>query len=137
MHKTASLRLLLPALTGALLALPSLGQAAAGDDACNALIEARTSLVRMLGVNDPRHLTKMRAQVDSASANLDGLLNAMSATDPARVTAVKPTWEAFKKTREQEIIPAIMQGNHKEARTLVVGVQSERMREMKAVLGCK
>jgi hypothetical protein len=137
MHKTASLRLLLPALTSALLALPSLGHAAAGDDACNALIEARTSLVRMLGVNDPRHLTEMRAQVQVASANLEGLLSTMSATEPARVAAFKPTWEAFKKTREQEIIPAIMQGNHKEARTLVVGVQSQRMREMKAVLGCR
>lgn len=130
-------RPLFPLLAAALLALPTTASAAPNDKACAALGEARAVLVRMLDVQDRQRLKQMRAQVHTASANLEGILNDMRATDPERVAAFRPTWEAFKKTRELAIIPVLINGGHDDARILVMGVQAERLQQMKAVLGCQ
>lgn len=132
-----TLHRLLLLLTVLLTALPVQAQATPPEYACAALVEARAGLMRMLDVRDPRLLMRMRAQVHYASAVLEGMLNGMSATDPERVAAFKPHWEAFKKTRELAIIPALMLGGHDDARILATGVQAERLEEMKKVLGCR
>lgn len=130
-------RPLLPLLAATLLALPTTTPAASNDKACAALAEARAVLVRMLDVQDRQRLKQMRARVHAASANLEGLLNQLSTTEPERVAAFRPTWEAFKKTRELAIIPVLLNGGHDDARILVMGVQAERFEDMKAVLGCQ
>jgi hypothetical protein len=136
MIKPAS-RLLPSLLTVFLLAqpLPALASASA-DYACAALTEARTGLMLMLDVRDPRLLARMRAQVRHASAFLEGMVNQMSATEPERAAAFRPHWEAFKRTRELAIIPALMLGDHEDARILATGVQAERLAAMKQALGC-
>lgn len=131
------LRRLLPILTVFLMAqAPQAVASATADYACAALTEARTGLMLMLDVRDPQLLARMRAQVRHASAFLEGMVNQMSATEPERVAAFRPHWEAFKRTRELAIIPALMLGDHEDARILATGVQAERLEAMKKALGC-
>jgi hypothetical protein len=46
-------------------------------------------------------------------------------------------WEAFKATRENEIVPAVYAGDKEKAKGLASGVQAERMKQMKAAMGCQ
>jgi Skp family chaperone for outer membrane proteins len=113
-------------------------QAATPADACANLGEARTQLVAMLGESDKAKLDGLKAKVHAASDKLDKDLAAMaSGPDASKVTAFKPAWEAFKQTRETEIIPALYAGDKEKAKGLATGVQAGRMKEMKAAMGCQ
>lgn len=125
-------------LAAALLCLAGNVYAATPADACANLGEARTHLVAMLGESDPAKLDGLKAKVHAASDKLDKDLAAMaSGADAAKVGAFKPVWEAFKATRENEIIPALYAGDKEKAKGLATGVQAGRMKEMKAAMGCQ
>jgi hypothetical protein len=80
----------------------------------------------------------MVEQVHAASAALDADLAAMAGgADAAKGDAFKPVWEAFKTTRETEIIPAVKAGDAATAKGIATGVQAGRMKEMKAAMGCE
>lgn len=91
----------------------------------------------MLGATDPAALDGLKAKVHAASDKLDADLAAMEGgPDAAKVAAFKPVWEDFKKTREGEIIPAIYAGKTADAKALATGIQAERMKTLKAAMGC-
>ena len=46
-------------------------------------------------------------------------------------------WEAFKTTRETEIIPALYAGDKDKAKGLATGVQAGHMKVMKAAMACQ
>ena len=125
-------------LTAALLCCAGNVNAATPADACANLGEARTNLVAMLGEADATKYDGYKAKVAEATGKLDKDLAAMAAgPDAAKVTAFKPVWEAFKATRDTEIVPAIYAGNKDKAKELATGVQAGRMKEMKAAMGCQ
>lgn len=130
----ASLTALLFVSTQSVLAAPA-------DDACAALMEARGHLVAMIGSTDKATQDDLKGKVHTASAKLDGVLAAMgksyNAGDEAKATAFKPAWEAFKATREGEIIPHVYAGKTAEAKAIAGGIQAERMKQMKGAMGCK
>lgn len=128
----------LPVLSGAVLALSTgLSQAATPADACANLAEARAQLVAMIGETDATKLDGYKAKVHAASKALDADLAAMAGgPDAAKVDAFKPAWDAFKNTRETEIIPAVYAGDKEKAKAIATGVQAERMKTMKAAMGC-
>ncbi len=127
----------LPLLAAALLCSAAAVQAATPADACKNLGEARTHLVAMLGEADATKLDGLKAKVHEASGKVDADLAAMAAgPDAAKVTAFKPVWDAFKQTREAEIIPALYAGDKEKAKGLATGVQAGRMKEMKGAMGC-
>jgi cytochrome c556 len=124
-------------LAAALLSSAGTVHAATPADACTNLGEARTQLVAMLGEPDPAKLDGLKAKVQAASDKLDQNLAAMaSGPDAGKVSAFKPVWEAFKATREKEIIPALYAGDKDKAKGLATGVQAGRMKEMKGAMGC-
>lgn len=45
------------------------------------------------------------------------------------------TWNAFKKTREADLVPAILVGREDEARKLASGVQKERYTRVQELIG--
>jgi hypothetical protein len=45
------------------------------------------------------------------------------------------TWAAFKKTRETELVPAVLAGKDDEAKKLATGVQKERYTKCQQLLG--
>ncbi len=115
--------------------------AAPADDACASLMEARGHLVAMIGSTDKATQDDLKGKVHAASAKLDGTLAAMmksyNASDEAKAAAFKPAWEAFKTTREGEIIPHVYAGKVAEAKAIAGGIQAERMKQMKGAMGCK
>ncbi len=106
-------------------------------DACANLTAARTALVAMLDEADAGKQDGYVAKIKTASAALDADLAAMAGgPDAAKAAAFKPVWEAFKATRDGEIVPAVKAGNTATAKSLATGIQAGRMKEMKAAMGC-
>lgn len=124
-----------------LLAAMPVAHASSADDACASMGEARGHLVTMLGSSNKAANDELKAKVHAASAKVDAALAAMlksyNASDEGKASSVKPVWEAFKNTRETEIIPAIYAGKQAEAKAAATGVQAERMKQMRGTLGCK
>jgi hypothetical protein len=136
------LEILMRTLTSFILALLA-GAAFAGpaDEACMTLRSARIQLMALVGTDNPVYFASHRTRVDAASTRLDTLLDEMqqgaSANDAARARAFKPVWEAFKQTRETRIIPAVAAGKPELAREIALGIQAERMRQMRESMGCQ
>jgi hypothetical protein len=116
------------------------GTAHAGtpDDACKALMEARGHLVKMLDTTDKATLDELKAKVNAASGKLGEVLAAMAkGPDAAKAADFKAVLVEFRKTRDNEIIPYLYAGKTAEAKALATGVQAERMKKMKGVMGCQ
>jgi len=116
------------------------GTAHAGtpDDACKALMENRGYLVTMLDSTDKANQDEFKAKVNMASVKLNEILAAMAkGPDAAKAADFKTVWEEFRKTRDMEIIPYIYAGKKAEAKALATGIQAERMKKMKGVMGCQ
>lgn len=115
--------------------------AAPADDACAALMEARGNLVTLIGSSDKGAYDGLKTKIHDASARVDATVAAMAksynAENEAKAAAFKPVWEAFKNTRESEIIPLVYAGKNAEAKAIATGIQAERMGKMKAAMGCK
>lgn len=113
------------------------GVARQSDEACMALRSARIHLMAFVGARDIVSQTNHRHRIQEASRRLDDLLTAM-AQDPEapRVRSFRPVWEAFKHTRETEIIPAVLAGEQNKARQIALGVQGTRIARMKQAMGC-
>jgi len=134
-------RLLTGIISTLLLVGASAASAAPADDACTALMDARSNLVTMLGSSDKAQLDNLKTKVHAASDKVDAILAAMqhgyNAADTAKASEFKPVWDQFKNTRETEIIPAVYAGKNADAKAIAGGIQAERMKKMKAVMGCK
>ena len=115
--------------------------AAPADDACGSLMEARTHLVALIGSSDRAAQDGLKGKIQAASAKVDATLAAMAksynADNEGRAAAFKPVWEAFKNTRETEIIPDVYAGKIAEAKAIAGGIQADRMKQMKGAMGCK
>ncbi len=94
----------------------------------------------MLNSSDKAAQEGLKTKIETASKNLDTALTAlladkaMAADKIEQLKVFKTNWEDFKKTREGEIIPAILSGKMDVAKDLAKGVQAERMKKMKAAL---
>ncbi len=126
---------------GIVFAALSLGAGAAvaapADDACAALMEARGHLVGLIGATNKADMDALKTKVHDASAKLDGILAGMAGADAAKAGEFKSVWAEFKDTRETGIIPAVYAGKPADAKALATGIQAERMKKMKGVMGCK
>ena len=115
--------------------------AAPADDACAALMEARGNLVSMIGSTDKSTYDGLKGKIQDASAKLDATLAAMqksyNAGDEAKAKEFKVVWDAFKGTRDTEIIPALYAGRNADAKAIATGIQAERMGKMKTTMACK
>lgn len=115
--------------------------AESSEQVCAELRSARIHLVALMGATNKTSQSSHDNQLHAASARLDALLVAMihgqNAKEAGKAGAFLPVWESFKNTREMEIIPAIQAGRNATARTLALGIQGERMKQMKLVMGCQ
>ena len=127
-------------LSGVLMAVSSFANSADVDDVANALNDARANLLQMISATDPAAQKNLKAKVDAASNVLDAALEtllsdkAMPVDKVEQLKIFKDNWEAFKTTRENEIIPAVLAGKVDVAKAIAKGVQAERMQKMKAAL---
>lgn len=116
-------------------AKPALG--ASTREACAALLTARAKLLEMVDSRGKGDLDALKREVYASSAELEGAVGGLIGDDVARAIAFRRIWEAFKRTREQEILPAVYRGRYDQARSIAYGIQSERFEKMKAALGCQ
>lgn len=111
------------------------------EETCSALRSARIHLIAFMGATDVVTLNNHRRSIQAASDRLDAslarLMQGGDVESASRARAFQPTWEAFKSTRETEIIPAVLAGRSEHARQIALGIQSERMRQMKLGMGCR
>jgi hypothetical protein len=120
---------------GALIATP----AAFADDFTDlrgSLSAARESLVTMMVNKDKRGPEQQKLVKDTADA-VSAKLAKMKAPagKEAQFKELVETWNAFKKTRETELVPAILAGKDDEARKLAGGVQKERITKAQQLVG--
>ncbi|HPT50617.1 MAG TPA: hypothetical protein PKZ22_10510 [Accumulibacter sp.] len=91
------------------------------------LTAARESLVSMLVNKDkrgPDHQKVVKDTADAVSAKLAKMK--APAGKEAQFKELVDNWNAFKNTREKELVPAILKGNDEEAKKIAGGIQKER-----------
>jgi Four helix bundle sensory module for signal transduction len=125
------------ALFGLGLASASAAWADTASDACGALANARTALYSMINAKDKSAQDALKAKVQEASTKLDSVLAGMTGADAKTAADFKALWDQFKATRDNQIIPAIYQGNADKAKKIADGIQFERLSKMWSIISCK
>jgi hypothetical protein len=96
---------------------------------------ARQALVAMVLYRDKRGPAQQKLVKDTANA-VSAHLAKMKA--PAGKTAefkeLKDTWSAFKKTREEELVPAIIANDKAKYEKIGAGIQKARLDKMYALI---
>ena len=93
--------------------------------------DARESLVTMMQNKDKRGADQQKLVKDSADA-VSAALSKMKAPagKEAQFKELSDNWSAFKKTREEELVPLIIAGKDDEAKKIATGVQKERLKKV-------
>jgi hypothetical protein len=93
--------------------------------------EARESLVTMVKNKDKRGPDQQKLVKDTADAVSAALAKMKApAGKDAQFKELVDAWSAFKKTREDELVPAILAGKQEEADKLASGIQRERLKKV-------
>ena len=100
------------------------------------LSAARESLVTMLTNKDKRGPDQQKIVKDTADAVSAHLAKMKApAGKEAQFKTLVDNWNAFKKTREVELVPAILAGKDDEARKIAGGIQKERITKCQEMVG--
>jgi hypothetical protein len=100
------------------------------------LSAARESLVTLLVNKDKRGADQQKLVKDTADAVSAHLAKLKApAGKEAQFKELVETWNAFKKTREVELVPAILAGKDDEAKKLAGGIQKERITKCQQLVG--
>ena len=109
-------------------------------DILTSLQTARGKLVALLGATDKGSQTALVQEIKTATQEVDKTIAATLA-DPAtsadlktKLPELKTIWTDFQKTRDTEIIPAILAGDKDKAKGLAQGIQVERFKKMSGLL---
>lgn len=89
---------------------------------------ARESLITMMLHKDKRGADQQKVVKETAD-DVSALLGKLKAPagKEAKFKELNETWAAFKKTREVDLVPAILEGREEEARKLAGGIQKDRI----------
>ncbi len=108
-------------------------------DIKSTLTSSRQQTMAMLSEDDHTVLEMRYEDAVKSSKHLDALLGA--ALKNAALHSAWPTlgqfkevWEAFKKTRDEDIVPALMAGSRLKARAMALTSQAPRFKEVNALL---
>lgn len=97
---------------------------------------ARESLITLLVNKDKRGPDQQKIVKDTADAVSAHLAKLKApAGKEAQFKELVETWNAFKKTRETELVPAILAGKDDEARKIAGGIQKERITKCQELVG--
>lgn len=99
------------------------------------IVTARQALVTMVLYRDkrgPEQQRSVKATADAVSVHLAKLKAPEGKANEFK--ELRSTWDAFKQTREKELVPAIL-GNEREKYELIgAGIQKQRLDRMYALL---
>lgn len=128
---------LLAAFTWLVVAYPA--QAGLIADIKSTLTTTRQQTMSMLSEDDRAVLEMRYEDALKSRKDLDARLVAALKNESPRgaqptLTQFKTVWEAFKKTRDDEIIPALMSGSRLKASVMALSVQKPRFDKMNELL---
>lgn len=105
------------------------------DELKTKMTTAREALVVMMMKKDKRDAAQQKLVKDSANA-VSAHLSKMKAPagKEAQFKELVDTWGAFKKTRETELVPAILKGEEEKAQSIGGGIQKERITRCQALI---
>ena len=97
--------------------------------------EVRAVLVAMTGETDKIKIDRYHETIKEISSLIDRdflewISQDRGAEIIATVSELKSAWEAFRNTRDTQIIPFIYEGRMQEAKELALGIQAERYKKM-------
>ena len=118
------------------LGVSGLAQANEFEDLRTEMTAARESLVTLVVNKDKRGADQqklVKETADKVSAHLAKMK--APAGKEAQFKEWSETWAAFKKTRETELVPAVLAGKDDDAKKLVNGIQKERYTKCQQILG--
>lgn len=96
---------------------------------------ARQALVSMVLYREKRGPEQQKLVKDTADLVSEHLRKVSApAKKAAEVKELKETWAAFKKTREEELVPAIMRNDRARYEKVAGGIQKERLDRMYALI---
>lgn len=115
-------------------ALVSVAAAQLGEfgDLANKINESRDALTTMIQNAKKRDEAQQKRVKETADA-VSAALAKIKVTNPdkeGRFKVLVDTWTAFKKTREEVIVPLLLQGKDAEAISIASGIQAERLGKM-------
>lgn len=95
------------------------------------IASARKELVTM-ALNRDKHGPDQQKKVQDTANAVSAHLAKMKAPagKAAEFKSLKETWEAFKKTREEELVPAILAGEREKVDRIGARIQKERLDKM-------
>lgn len=125
---------LLTSITFSILVWPA--QAGQVGDIKSTLGNTRQHTMAMLSESDRTVLEMRYEEALESSRELDARLSAALANEALRPTLqqFKSVWEAFKKTRDDAIIPALLAGFRDKARGFAQSEQAPRFKKMNELL---
>jgi hypothetical protein len=118
------------------LGISGLAQANGFEDLRTEMTAARESLVTLVVNKDKRGADQqklVKETADKVSAHLAKMK--APAGKEAQFKELSDTWAAFKKTREIDLVPAVLAGKDDDAKKLVNGIQKERYTKCQQLLG--
>jgi hypothetical protein len=135
---TFIMKKLLASFFVALLAMTASSWASANEfsDLRTEMSAARESLITLMTNKDKRGAEQqkiVKSTADAVSAHLAKMK--APAGKEAQFKEMVEAWNAFKKTREVELVPAILAGKDDEARKLAGGIQKERYTKCQQLVG--
>lgn len=109
----------------------------AGDfaDLSEKVSAARSSLISLMLHADQRGAEQQKLVKDTADAVSAAIAKMKApAGKEAQFKVMAENWAAFKKTREEELVPLILKGKDEEAKKLAGGIQKERLMKVKEMI---
>lgn len=93
--------------------------------------EARKTLVTMVQQKDKRGPDQQKVVKETAEA-VSAALSSIKAPagKESQFSDLVSTWNAFKKTREEDIVPMLLANKEAEAKKLATGIQQERLKKL-------
>ena len=126
-------KMFLSVIIAASLGMMQASYAASVCDVKSNLKQARESLLAMLDEADKAKQDELKKKIDEASNALEAALKTVEG-DKEKAKQLEETWGALRKTRDEEIIPAIVAGQKDKAKELATGVQAERIKTINGLL---
>jgi len=105
------------------------------DDLRSEMTAARESLVTLVVNKDKRGADQQKLVKETADKVTSHLAKLKApAGKESQFKELQETWAAFKKTRETELVPAVLAGKDDEAKKLANGIQKERYTKCQQIL---
>jgi hypothetical protein len=118
---------------------PCFAQAGPVGEIKSTLTTTRQQTMAMLSEDDHAVLEMRYDDALKSSKELDVLLaaalknTALHAAQPT-LAQFRTVWETFKKTRDEDIVPALMSGSRLKARAMALTIQAPRFKKMNELL---